>query len=436
MRTGVAHFSEQLLPVLAEHCEITLFADALPPSPTSPVTQRFPVERITALVADPRRFDAILYQMGNHYLCHKGVFEALWKIPGVTLLHDCVLNHFFAKYALEHGNFGAFRRLAALCYRDIDDNEVAAFHEVHGDPYRFPMAGVVAMRSRGTLVMTEYGCGIVQKEAPGATVRKIGFPYFPTQASTKGVRALREKFNVPKQSFVVTSIGHMTPAKRLDKALSAFQKLLSRHPDSLFLLAGEQSASFSLADTIAQDSVKNVRYLGYLPRAELDELMELADACINLRYPSNGEMSSSLIEMLGRGKTVIVSNYAQFAEFPDSMCVKIDIGPNEADDLADRLLLLARDERRRHDIGAAAREYIAQHHSPGGSIAAIIQFLEETSKTEPILSYENVAAVLKADPALKRFRQMIRYRAHRLRAHMRQQGIVQTFRQALKRTLT
>ena len=44
---------------------------------------------------------------------------------------------------------------------------------------------------------------------------------------------------------------------------------------------------------------------------------------MNLRYPSAGETSGTLIRALEAGKPVAVSDYAQFAEFPDDCVVKI-----------------------------------------------------------------------------------------------------------------
>ncbi|UCD57122.1 MAG: glycosyltransferase family 4 protein [Candidatus Hydrogenedentota bacterium] len=432
LRTGVADFVENLLPFLARRCEVKLFTDGYSPSPT-PILAQIPAADISEFVSDPSAFDAVLYHMGNHYKYHRRVFETLWRLPGVVMLHDCVLNEFFAKYALERGNFRAFRRLLGLCYPDLADQEVAAFYGAEGDPCRFPMAGVTAMCSRGTIVMNEYARGIVLKEAPGASVLKISFPHFPVRALSEPVQAVRKMFNIPEECLVVTSIGHMTPAKRIPVALEAFRKFNERFPDSVFLLAGETSGRLPVVDIIDNRSLKNVRYLGYLQRAELNGLMEMADICINLRYPSNGEMSSTLINMLGRGKVVVVSNYAQFAEFPDSTCVKIDLGPMESDDLADRLLRLASDTEHRRCIGEAARDYIMENHSPDAAADAIVNFMQDRSTAEPLLTREHLNGLLSPDGPLRRSRQLVAYNTKRFLLHSREQGIVRTVRESLRR---
>ena len=46
LKTGISHFSENLLPFLAERCDIKLFTNAYPPS-SSPILQRFQAAHIS-----------------------------------------------------------------------------------------------------------------------------------------------------------------------------------------------------------------------------------------------------------------------------------------------------------------------------------------------------------------------------------------------------
>ena len=433
LRTGVAHFSENLLPFLAERCEVKLFSDPYPPSET-PNLSKFPTAPISELLVASPGFDAILYHMGNHYRYHRRVFEALWEIPGIVMLHDCVLNQFFAKYTLERGNHGAFRRLFGLCYDD--SGATSRFIKGGGDPYEFPMAGVVARRSRGVIVMSEYGAEIVRREAPEAKTLKINFPRFsskaaPMDADSSSIGGIE----LAPECFVVAAFGHMTPAKRIDVAIEAFAKFAKEVPNSVFLLAGEESPDFPIRKAIAGQASANIHYLGYVEDDEAERLLGRADVFINLRHPSNGEMSASLMRMLGLGKVVIVSNYAQFAEFPDSTCVKIDLGPGEAADLAGELLALARDEGRRVRIGEAAREHVSRRHGPGDAADAIVAFARENAATEPQLADEKVEGVLFRDNSPLRYPRMVVYNGRRLLRRAGEQGIASAARQALTRSL-
>ncbi len=68
---------------------------------------------------------------------------------------------------------------------------------------------------------------------------------------------------------------------------------------------------------------------GYVPDDEFSSYYAAADRIVNLRYPSAGETSGTLIRAFDAGKPVAVSGYAQFAEYPDSCVVKIPFGDDE-----------------------------------------------------------------------------------------------------------
>ena len=65
---------------------------------------------------------------------------------------------------------------------------------------------------------------------------------------------------------------------------------------------------------------------GYVDDAEFDDYYAAADRLVNLRYPSAGETSGTLIRAFEAGKPVAVSDYAQFAELPDDVVTKIAFG--------------------------------------------------------------------------------------------------------------
>ncbi len=432
LKTGVAHFTENLLPFLAHHCDIKLFTEEYPPSAT-PILKRFPAAHISDFPRESSEFDIALYHMGNHFAYHKSVFESLCRVPGVVFLHDCVLHHFFSRYVVERGNFRGFRNLLKLCYPDLDDDKVSAFLEGKGDPYQFPLAGIAARFARGTIVMTDYGREMVLEEVPEARVLKINHPYFPPDIATVETQVLRRKFDIPETAFVISSLGHITPAKRIGVALEAFAKFHEMSPNSVFLLAGEASMQLPLTDMIARIAPKGVKYLGYLDDRTFNGLMQLTDVFINLRYPSNGEMSGSLLHMLGRGKVAIVSNYAQFREFPDDVCVKINLGPNEADDLAYELLDLAGQGERRSRIGEAARKYVIENNTREAAAEAIVDFAKEVLTAEPLLSMTEADDFLLSDGLVRRSYQWFLHNTRRLSSLYEDHGLVPAVRQAVRR---
>ena len=104
---------------------------------------------------------------------------------------------------------------------------------------------------------------------------------------------------------------------------------------------------------------------------------------INLRYPSAGETSGTLIRLLGLGKAVVVSNTGAFAEIPDDCCAKIDLDATEEELLFAVLRALATDPELRRRMGENARRHIATHHSLEGSARAYADFVRATVAARP-----------------------------------------------------
>ena len=60
--------------------------------------------------------------------------------------------------------------------------------------------------------------------------------------------------------------------------------------------------------------------------------MAACDICVNLRSPTMGETSGSVIRQLSLGKPVVVSDVGWFAELPDDVALKVPVDARETDD--------------------------------------------------------------------------------------------------------
>jgi glycosyltransferase involved in cell wall biosynthesis len=90
--------------------------------------------------------------------------------------------------------------------------------------------------------------------------------------------------------------------------------------------------------------------------------MAACDVCVNLRAPTMGETSGSVIRQLSLGKPVVVSDVGWFAELPDSVALKVPPDEHETETLHAALELLARDERARATMSAAALDLVSREH--------------------------------------------------------------------------
>ncbi len=102
--------------------------------------------------------------------------------------------------------------------------------------------------------------------------------------------------------------------------------------------------------------------MDYVPEERLWELMAACDACLNLRAPTMGETSGSVVRQLSLGKPVVVSDVGWFSELPDDVALKVPVDEHEVETLHAALELLATHERVRRAMGEAAAELARREH--------------------------------------------------------------------------
>ncbi len=102
----------------------------------------------------------------------------------------------------------------------------------------------------------------------------------------------------------------------------------------------------------------HVRHLGFTPIEDFNGYLSACDIVLNLRYPTVGESSGTLLRALGMGKAVVVSDVGSFREYPDEICLKAPVDATEEDHLFEYLnLLISRPEVAR-GLGARARKWV------------------------------------------------------------------------------
>jgi glycosyltransferase involved in cell wall biosynthesis len=196
---------------------------------------------------------------------------------------------------------------------------------------------------------------------------------------------IRRRFEIPQEAFLVASFGFITPQKRLEVSLKAFAELRRRNPGSRYLLAGEVSPYYDLDALLGAELGEGVTVTGRLELGDLLAAMNACDVAVNLRHPTGGETSGTLIRLLGIGKPVIVTDHGSFAEIPDGCCAKVALDESETALLAEYLGALAADRELGRRLGENARRHVLEHHGLESSAAGYAQFLEQvlSSQTRP-----------------------------------------------------
>jgi hypothetical protein len=130
--------------------------------------------------------------------------------------------------------------------------------------------------------------------------------------------------------------------------------------------------------------------------------MAACDVLVNLRSPTMGETSGSVIRGLALGKSMLVSDVGWFSEIPDNAVLKIPVDEYEVPTIAAALELAA---DRGASLGAAASRYVHAEHDLGRVADAYTAALEEAAGgalvEDAVLRRvaESAAGIGLADPA-------------------------------------
>jgi len=118
-----------------------------------------------------------------------------------------------------------------------------------------------------------------------------------------------------------------------------------------------------------------VRRVGLVPMEDYQHYIAACDVCLNLRYPSAGETSASLLRLLAAGRVTFVTRTGAYAELPDAVCVKIEPDAHEKQLLVRFLDYFAAHPDARTAMEERARAYVAEQHTLDRAVRGYVGFL-------------------------------------------------------------
>lgn len=389
-RSGIADYSAELLPELAQGAEITVFVDqpALSPAERSPER---PYEIRQAIhfgeIARQQPFDLCLYHQGNNPY-HEYIYDRALRTPGMLVLHEHCLHHLIVWRTLGQGDEEGYWKEMFYAYGRLGSRLAGTRARAISSEYQqflLPLNHRLINRSRGVVVHSEYAATQLEGLNPGIPVEVIPHHLSPAVAELDGWEQdeCRRQLGLPEEAFIVASHGFVTQPKRLPVALAAFRRLLAVMPNARYVIVGEDHWRWQIGPLIEQLGLQNqVRLTGYVTEKDFFRYLKACDVLVNLRYPTAGETSGTLIRSLGAGKPVIVSDFGQFSDLPDEVCLKVAPGEDEERQLADRLQALAYRAQLREHLGRRAREWARRECAIGRSAARYLEMAARLIRAE------------------------------------------------------
>lgn len=312
---------------------------------------------------DPSNSEIALYQIGNNAY-HVDAYETALRHPGVVVLHEANLHHLICDVTIRRNRWDAYLEEAA--YNGGETARAYATRvqalEAGPDYEGLPMLRRILDRSRAAIVHSK--C-VAQELARAGFDKPVAViphgAWLPAQTDRMGVR---HKLGVDELTPLIGAFGFLKPYKRIAESLRAFRRLVRLVPEAKMILVGEPHPEFALMSIIKGLGLEaNVRVLGFTPIEDFMGYLGACDIVLNLRYPTVGESSGTLLRALGLGKAVVVSNVGSFAEYPDDVVLKVPVDATEEDQLFEYLNMLVSRPDVARALGARARSWVERECS-------------------------------------------------------------------------
>lgn len=307
--------------------------------------------------------DVFLYHLGNNHL-HREIYRRALAWPGVVVLHDAVLQHFFLGSLNEQKYIDEFVFNYGEWHCDLARELWRSRARSAGDHryFAYPMLRRIAETSRAVVVHNPAAARMVREHAPSARVIEIPLLFAPPDlpSEAESVR-LRAQWGIGQRAFLFGVFGYLREPKRIATILRSFETVRRACPNTMLLIAGQCESRH--LERILPRSGPGILRLPYLAGNAFWGTAMAVDACINLRYPAAGESSAVATGMMGLGKPVLVTAGEETSAYPETGCVRIEPGLAEQASLTEYSLLLGMYPHLAREIGQRAAEHIRREHS-------------------------------------------------------------------------
>lgn len=389
--SAIGQYSRIVTNLLSADYRIDLWAsDSGPLWATGlPVVRYRPDEAFAARLAG---YDLAIYNLGDHMPFHKDVYDMSKRIPGIVILHDFVMHHFF------HGYYSVHKADSQLYVEEMErwygpEGRRMAEESMSGkrraiwdtdDIVRFPLFEKAAEGALGVIVHSSF----IAKQVRAKIAEPVEVLYLPfDQTMIPGERQHTGDSGGGKKLALLT-FGNVNPNKRIDTVIEVLgdDPELARSIEYKVIGSCEHRPYVShLQSLIVQYHLQDtVTLLDYQPDDVLHGYIEQADLFVNLRYPAMEGASWSLLEQLVSGKPVVVSDNGCYREIPDDCVVKIH-PDNEKAELHQALRRLVTDRDLRQTIGSTGRQHAVLHYSGERYRTRFGDFANKINARKPLL---------------------------------------------------
>ena len=381
LKSGIVDYSEtDLLPFLKKYCEIDLYIDDGYKPTSRNITSNFKIYNYKKFAKNADKYDTILYHIGNNPL-HAYIYKTLKKYPGIVIVHDLFIHGLIHGMTLAKGDkigyVNDFYEMYGKEGKQLAESTInnQNFAQIE---FKYPLIKSILDYSNGIIVHSAYGKRIISRENSDILVKVINHPLISFSSLNMDSTKTRNGLGLNEDALIIGLFGFISSHNRIITVLKTFGKFHKEFPKSTLLIVGEDN--LGLKNLINDLNIKSVIQTGFVSFKRMHEYMQVSDICVNLRYPTAGETSGSVLRLMSMGKPVIVSNIDWFSELPNNCCAKVDVDNFEEDLLLEYLRVLAVNDKLRIKMGENARRFVEKEHNCEKVAREYYHFMKEVVK--------------------------------------------------------
>jgi glycosyltransferase involved in cell wall biosynthesis/ubiquinone/menaquinone biosynthesis C-methylase UbiE len=393
LKSGISNYAEDLIPSLDRYFNLDLIHDNNYLPNINLANKLLPYSQFETYLKT-NECEGIFYQIGNSsYHCY--MYSHLMRYSGITVLHDYYLGGLI-NYM---DNFCPELRITLAkeleyCYglekaKDILGKLQKGLLNVHE---KFPEAGIylnrrIFTRSLGVILHNRWAYQRAIKDFGNDNEHIVHIPLLvPSIAQQENqFKDIRLECGIAVDSFIISTFGFISSTKRPLSILLAFKRYLYNNPSAYLIFVGgtDYLGSIDIEAEIKKLDLQNrIKVTNFVTMSEFYRYIKISDICLNLRFPSNGESSASLLKILSIGKPAIVTDIDSFSDFSDDVVFKIPppTESNEVEEIYKALITLTENSEHRNFLSQNALKYVEKEHSPERCARLYAEFFEQVQR--------------------------------------------------------
>ena len=378
-KSGISHYSSELLSALKAHYDITLVSDE-----TELLDQEFPIityECFYELMSDESTaFDRVIYNMGNNTKFHKIIYECSIKHSGVVILHDFFISGFIGDYH----NWDSNNLIKFISkHYDIKAALEYFFNNYEIFEKKYPLNLPLIEHSKAVIVHTKQAMDLALKFYKNNDFLNIVPHLRINEEIYKNENKSLLKLN---NTRVYGVFGYLHPLKQNMEILYSWHRVMNDKNARLFFVGsisdGQDEYLAKIQNFIKEKNITNVEFIGWADSKIYKEYLQACDICICLRKIHLGEASGVILDSMNYENTII-TNFSGF----DDCAIYV---PKVSDDGHELDAALLKAYNSDDSLAKRAKERIIKEHDPDMCAKKIFEITERAySESKELKCFKN-----------------------------------------------